>query len=43
MLEYVVGFIACIYYYKYFGEEKEEGEKIEEGRRFTNTTSAKYY
>ena len=43
MLEYVVGFIACIYYYKYSEEDNKEGEKIEEGRRFTNTTSVKYY
>ena len=37
MLEYVVGFIACIFGYKYLEEEGKNGEEIEKGRRFTNT------
>tara|TARA_Y100001970_G_C14249921_1_gene871056 strand:+ start:674 stop:796 length:123 start_codon:yes stop_codon:yes gene_type:complete len=35
MLEYVVGFIAYIYCYKYLEDDEEKGEEIE--RRFTNT------
>ena len=37
MLEYVVGFIACIFGYKYLEKGEENGEEIEKDRRFTNT------